>query len=117
MEIGQAMHGIAARRDALRQAIAAALEVPIHQATLSRLLSDVAPPARDQLRAVRQQVAQLAHEVDRLTRTTAAIIQTQLALLDEVLACLTGSAASAPRYTAGGAMERPQGGSMFETRC
>jgi hypothetical protein len=116
-ELEPQVRQITVQRQALRRALAAELGLAPQRVNLRQLVDHLRGPMRDQLQQQADGLNGLAREVDRLTRGNAALIQTQVQLLQQLLACLTGRSMSPPRYGSSGGVESSVTGSIFETRC
>ena len=110
-QMGEAMFQ---RRAALRQDMAALLEVAPDDVTLSRLDGCVSAESRGQLASCRQRLQAMSDELLRLNRQNTAMIRQTLNLTERIVGALTGSGPHFASYNATGQNEPAHVGSVLQ---
>ena len=113
-EASQASEQVRARRSEILQQAAASLGLPPESLTFKKLAESVGGKVGRSLDGVRQRLAKMSAEVDRLNRANAAMVHQAVDVTRQVLAELTQSDLGCDRYDASGEMEAPISGPIIE---
>ena len=115
--VARAAVELRAKRDRLRDWMAATLKTAASELTLSVLLEHLGEPLQGQLRCRQQKLSEMARQVHLLNHGNAQLIRQSMDLLRQLLDGLTGTDQGPPRYTSHGRIERGERGSTFQKRC
>ena len=103
------------RRLALRREIAAELDTPEDDVSITQWASQLGPDDRDRVLVLKNQLAEIADESARLAQSNMAVVSYGMQLLGEVMCCLTGESRG-QRYAASGQHCPAPPTSLFQNR-
>lgn len=98
----------------LRAALAATLGVEQDEATLGRVLAVTTGALRETVARVRQRLAEMSAELERLNRQNGAMIRQSLSLTRGIIGRLTGQRAAGDTYNAEGNRDEVHVGSLVQ---
>lgn len=115
--VAQTAVDLSEARHRLRRRLADQLGVQVDQMTLRALAERCSGSLRDQLLQARQRLSDMATEIERLNRGNLALMRQSIALLQNLVECLSAEGPGTLRYTATGDIEHGSCGHLLQARC